>query len=41
MTVDSILVNAKSPQTKFFGLQILDEAVNVSNFDGIQSNIYY
>lgn len=28
MTVDSILVNAKSPQTKFFGLQILDEAVN-------------
>lgn len=28
MCVDSILVNAQSPQTKFFGLQILDEAVN-------------
>ncbi len=29
-TVDSILVNSQSPNTKFFGLSILDEAINVS-----------
>ena len=30
MTVDSILQHAKTPNTKFFGLQMLDDAVNVS-----------
>ena len=28
--VDKILENASSPHTKFYALQILDEAVNVS-----------
>jgi len=27
-TVDKILMQSQSPDTKFFGLQILDEAVN-------------
>jgi len=30
-TVDKILMQSQSPDTKFFGLQILDEAVNVSS----------
>jgi hypothetical protein len=30
MTVDQILLHAQNPNTKFFGLQMLDEAVNVS-----------
>jgi hypothetical protein len=29
--VDSILSQAKDPNTKFFALQILDDAVNVKN----------
>lgn len=32
MTVDKILENAQNPNTKFFGLQMLDDAVNVSLF---------
>jgi hypothetical protein len=30
LRVDQILVNAQKPHTKFFGLQILGDAVNVS-----------
>jgi hypothetical protein len=30
MIVDSVLQHAQNPNTKFFGLQLLDDAVNVS-----------
>lgn len=31
INVDKILDNTKNPNTKFYALQILDDAVNVSN----------